>query len=312
MPKFQVDVNKAVGHQYPPQKVSFNKRDLILYALSIGVKEDEFKYLYELDKNFTPFPTYPVVLFLKGDSPDVNLFAETINISGPTPGLPDMDPNRIVHGEQKIAILNQLPTSGEFELRSKLSGVYDKGKGILLERTYTLVDPKIDKEYCVLTTQSFVIGYGGFGGSKGQISPSYKPPKDKKPDVVDVCSTSKNQAILYRLSGDYNPLHIDLKVAPKLGFERPILHGLCSYGIAAHAIIKHLANNNPELLKSISVRFTAPVFPGDTLETLMWKVPSEKSDEINVIFITKAKERDSIVLGNGLAILKNDKINAKL
>lgn len=140
-------------------------------------------------------------MFLKGDSPDVNLFAETINISGPTPGLPDMDPNRIVHGEQKIEILNQLPTSGEFELRSKLNGVYDKGKGILLERTYTLVDPKIDKEYCVITTQTFVVGYGGFGGSKGPKSPSYKPPKDKKPDAVDVYSTSKNQAILYRLSG---------------------------------------------------------------------------------------------------------------
>jgi peroxisomal enoyl-CoA hydratase 2 len=112
-----------------------------------------------------------------------------------------MEPNRIIHGEQKIEILNQLPTSGEFELRGKLTGVYDKGSGILCERTSILVDPKTDKEYCVITTQSFAVGYGGFGGPKGQKSPSYKPPKDKKPDAVGIFSTSKNQAILYRLSG---------------------------------------------------------------------------------------------------------------
>jgi peroxisomal enoyl-CoA hydratase 2 len=107
-------------------------------------------------------------------------------------------------------------------------------------------------------------------------------------------------------------LKIDPTIAPKLGFERPILHGLNTYGIAAHAIVKQLANNKPELLKSISARFTAPVYPGDTLETYMWKVPGEKPDETNVIFITKAKERDVIVLGNCLAVLKNGKSNAKL
>ncbi|GBC06075.1 hypothetical protein RclHR1_06600009 [Rhizophagus clarus] len=310
--KIQVDINKAVGHKYPPQKVSFNKRDLILYAISIGVKDNELKYVYELDKNFTPFPTYPTVLFLKGDSSDVNSFAEAINFGGPTPGLPDMDPNRMVHGEQKIEILNPLPTSGEFELHRKLNGVYDKGSGILLENSYVLVDPKINKEYCIITTQSFVVGYGGFGGPKGQKSPNYKQPKDKKPDAVDIFLTSKNQAILYRLSGDYNPLHIDPTIAPRIGFERPILHGLNTYGIAAHAIVKHLVNNNPELLKSISARFTAPVYPGDTLETYMWKVPGENQDETNVIFVTKVKERNVIVLSNGLAVLKNGKSNAKL
>jgi len=223
-----------------------------------------------------------------------------------------MDPNRIVHGEQKIEILSPLPTSGEFEIRSKLSGVYDKGSGILLENTNTRVDPKTDKEYCVMTVQTFVIGYGGFGGPKGQKNPSYKPPKDKKPDAIEVFPTSKNQAILYRLSGDYNPLHIEPTIAPRLGFEKPILHGLCTYGFAAHAIVKHLANNNPELLKSISARFTAPVYPGDTLENYMWRLPGEKPDETNVIFFTKVKERDVIVLGNGFAVLKNGKSNAKL
>ncbi|RIA92437.1 HotDog domain-containing protein [Glomus cerebriforme] len=313
MPKFQVDIDKVVGYKYPPLKVSFNKRDLILYALSIGIKDDELKYLYELDKNFTPFPTYPVVLNLKGNSPDVNLFAETVNFGNPIPGLPDIDPNRIIHGEQKIEILNPLPTSGEFEIHGKINGVYDKGSGLLIERTNTLVDAKTGKEYCIMTFQSFNVGYGGFGGPKGSKSPNYKPPKDKKSDAIDVLQTSKDQAILYRLSGDYNPLHIDPTIAPKLGFEKPILHGLCSYGIASHAIVKHLANNNPELLKSISVRFNAPVYPGETLETYMWKVPSEKLNETNVIFITKVKERDIIVLSNGLAVLKNPgKSNAKL
>ncbi|CAI2163673.1 2606_t:CDS:2 [Funneliformis geosporum] len=304
MPKFSVDVNKAVGHRFTPQKVSYNKRDLILYALSIGIK-DELNFLYELDKNFTPFPTYPVGLQLKGDSSDVNLFAETVNAGGPIPGLPEMEPNKMIHGEQTIEILNPLPTSGEFEIHCKVNGVYDKGSGMLLERVNTMVDPKTGKEYCVMTIQTFIIGYGGFGGPKGQKGPSYKPPKDKKPDAIDSSPTSSTQALLYRLSGDYNPLHADPTIAPKVGFERPILHGLCSFGYAAHAIVKHLANNDPKLFKSISVRFTAPVYPGDTLETHMWKVPGENPNETNVVFITKAKERDTIVLANGFGVLKN-------
>ena len=141
------------------------------------------------------------MLDLKGDSSDVNLFAETVKFGGPVPGLPEMDPNRVINGGQSIEILNPLPTSGELEIHSKLNGVYDKGSGILLERINTMIDPKTGKEYCVMTLKTFVLGYGGFGGPKGKKSPSHEPPKDKKPDAIDVSPTSPTQALLYRLSG---------------------------------------------------------------------------------------------------------------
>ncbi|KAK5816806.1 HotDog domain-containing protein [Linnemannia elongata] len=300
--QYKVDVQKAVGYQPAPQKVVYTSRDLMLYALSIGVKQDELKFLYENDPQFAAFPTYPLVLGLKKDTHGVSVYGG--GGKEDVPGIPAFDPNKLVHGDQSIEIFRPLPLGGEFELHTTVSGVYDKGKGMVIERTTKMVDPKEpNKPYSSMKGSAFVRGYGGWGGPKGPKQDAYEPPKDKAPDAEYEDKTNDDLAILYRLSGDYNPLHIDPKIAPRVGFKKPILHGLCSYGHAAHAVVKTLGNSDANALKSITGRFTAPVYPGDTLVTKMWKVPAEGKDQEKVIFQVVAKERNQIVINGGCAVL---------
>ncbi|CAO3693468.1 unnamed protein product [Umbelopsis ramanniana] len=306
---FTVDTSKAVGYEQPPYKVAYNRRDLILYALAVGVDHNELQYLYELDPSFTALPTYPLVLQSKGDGFDVNSFAEEVAKGGKTPGLPEYDLNNLVHGEQGMEVLRAVPLEGNYTIRSKISGVYDKGSGMVIETIKTLVDEQ-NVEYVKMTTRMFVIGYGGWGGDKGPSAPGKKIP-NRQPDSVDEVVTTRSQALLYRLSGDYNPLHADPAIAPMLGFERPILHGLCSYGASAHAVIKKMANNDPSRFKSIHARFSSPVYPGETLVVSMWKV-DETADQETIQFITKVKERDAVVIKDGIVTLSKGKIAAKL
>ncbi|CAG8519333.1 3353_t:CDS:2 [Paraglomus occultum] len=307
MSKVKVEPQKALGYQFPIQKVSYNKRDIILYALSIGCEADELRYTYELDKQFAPFPTYPIVLSLKGNTNDVNLFAERTKFGGPIPGLPPLDPNKMIQGEQSLEVLNKLPVEGEFDLQTTVTGIYDKGSGLVFELTSVLIDPNTKVQYAKTRSQTFVIGYGGFGGPKGGKSLSYSPPKNKAPDAVVSAKTLATQALLYRLSGDYNPLHADPTIGAELGFGGVILHGLCTFGHAAHAILKTLGNNDPSRLVSITGRSSVPVYPGDTLDTYMWKLGEGK-----VVYLVKVRERDVIVLTNGLAVLKEDQSASKL
>ncbi|KAF9322010.1 hypothetical protein BG003_008200 [Podila horticola] len=297
----KVDVSKAVGFKQKPQRVLYNSRDLMLYAISIGVKQDELKFLYENEPDFAAFPTYPLVLGLKKDNVGVSVYSGG---GEDVPGIPAFDPNTLVHGDQSLEIHRPLPLGGAFELHTTVTGVYDKGKGMVIERTVQMVDPKDPtRPYSSMKGSAFVRGAGGWGGPKGPKQDSYEPPKDKAPDAVYEDKTTDDLAILYRLSGDYNPLHIDPRIAPKVGFKKPILHGLCTYGHAAHAIVKTLGKSNPNALKSITGRFTAPVYPGDTLQTKMWIVPAESQDQVKVIFQVLAKERNQIVINGGCVYL---------
>ncbi|KAI9281706.1 HotDog domain-containing protein [Umbelopsis sp. AD052] len=307
---YKVDVEKAVGHESAPEKVSFNRRDLLLYALAVGVKEDELQYLYELDPNFTGLPFYPIVLPLKGSGSDINSYKERSS-GAPTPGIPPFDGNKLVHGEQTLEVINPIPTNGgDFIVQKKLTGVYDKGSGMVLESTATMTDAS-GKVYTKMVSKAFVRGYGGWNGPKGPKPVSRAPPK-RNPDAVDTFKTGANQALLYRLSGDYNPLHADVELAPRVGFPKPILHGLCSFGISAHAILKALGENDASRFKSIEARFASPVFPGETLETYMWKVEGPSAGEEGVIFVTKVKERDIVVINNGYVVLKKAAGQSKL
>ncbi|KAG0196461.1 hypothetical protein BGX28_010088 [Mortierella sp. GBA30] len=301
----QVDVSKAVGFKYKPQKVVYTSRDLLLYAISIGVKQDELKFLYENEPDFAAFPTYPLVLGLKKNTHGVSVYGGG---DEPIPGIPAFDPNRLVHGDQSLEIHRPLPLGGEFELHTTVTGVYDKGKGMIIERTTKMVDPKEpSKPFSSMKGSVFVRGYGGWGGPKGPKQDPFEPPKDKGPDAVHEDKTNDDLAILYRLSGDYNPLHIDPKIAPRVGFKKPILHGLCTYGHAAHAVVKSLGQSNPDALKSITGRFTAPVYPGDTLVTKMWKVPSDAKDQEKIIFQVLVKETGQFVINGGCVVLWSDK-----
>ncbi|KAF9898419.1 hypothetical protein BX616_004059 [Lobosporangium transversale] len=299
----QVDLSKAVGFQPPPQRVIYTARDLMLYALSIGVQPSELHFLYENDRNFSAFPTYPLVLGLKKDNHGVSVYGA--GGKEDIPGIPSYDPNKLVHGDQSLEILRYpLPLEGTFELHTKVTGVYDKGKGMVIERTTTMVDPKEpNKPYASMKGSAFVRGAGGWGGPKGPKPEALDPPKDKQPDASYEDRTTDDTAILYRLSGDYNPLHIDPTIAPRVGFKKPILHGLCTYGHAAHAVLKTFASSDPSALKSITGRFTAPVYPGDTLVTNMWKVPSDHKDQEKIIFQVVAKESNQIVINGGCVVL---------
>ncbi|KAI8914223.1 putative peroxisomal dehydratase [Gorgonomyces haynaldii] len=258
-------MTSLAGFKYPTEKVQYNKRELILYALGIGARD--LKYTYELDPQFQAFPTYALVLPLKGSDLDVNSYAKRTANSWNVPGMPKFDLNRLVHGEQQYELVNPLPLGGTFDLETTLKGVYDLGKSMVIETESVLKQNGV--VYCKQTSTAFVIGAGGFGGPKPPKKQTIQPPS-RDPDFTTEQQLSEDQALLYRLSGDYNPLHADPRIGKKLGMKGAILHGLCTFGHAANAVIGAY-KQDPKHFKSISGRFASPVYPGEKLVTRMWK-----------------------------------------
>ncbi|EPQ50563.1 multifunctional beta-oxidation protein, partial [Gloeophyllum trabeum ATCC 11539] len=285
--------------------VAWNKRDLLLYAVGIGAKKDDFPFLILsgcVDKSWAPFPTYPVVLGLKGEDQDVNLFSERSKMEG-TPGLPAFNPNRVVHGSQFIEILKPLPpvSGAGWKLKQRICGVHENSKwqsGIIVDAENILTDSN-GTAYAKLyaTGQKFDKVIAG--------PPQAKPiPKDRKPDWVVTDQTTPEQAIVYRLSGDYNPLHIDPKIGQAGGFGGCILHGLSTYGFAARALLSAIGGNDPHALKFYGCRFTSPVKPGDALETSAWEVGPGPDGTVEVSFVTKNLTSGKVALGGGIAYIK--------
>lgn len=280
-----VDVKTALAHTFPSIKHSYTERDIILYALGIGAAADpmdtsELKFVYENHESFQALPTFGVVI------PSAAL--ESI-VS--TPGL-TFNPMMILHGEQFMELKAPLPTNGTLISEPRILNIFDKGSGALVVLG---VNTKDEKGNIVLYNQYslFIRGLGNFGGDKGPSAVSYDPPVNQPPQVVHRERTLDNAAILYRLSGDYNPLHIDPTLAESAGFKKPILHGLCTFGYATRAVIKHFCQNDASRFKSINVRFVKHVFPGETIITEMWKASSTK-----IIFRCRVAERGEVVLAN--------------
>ncbi|TFL03097.1 peroxisomal dehydratase [Pterulicium gracile] len=306
------DPSKAVGFQSPDKPVSWNKRDLLLYAIGVGAKKDEFPLIYELDKSFGPLPTYPVVLTFKGDDQDTNVFTERVK-SAPLPGLPPSDPNRTVHGSQSIEILKDLPlVSGEgWKLKTRCTGISENKSGLVIMQEQLLVDGQ-GTAYAKLYSSSFGLGLKATGKPFNKFiagPPTAKPiPKDRKPDYVIKEQTTEEQAVVYRLSGDYNSLHIDPSIGKAAGFGGVILHGLSTYGFAARAIIKAVGGGEAKSLKLFGVRFTSPVKPGDELETKVWEVGPGPNGTTEVTFTTTNVATGKASLGGGVAyVLKSEK-----
>lgn len=266
-----VDFSQSVGHTDPDQPVSWNRRDLLLYNVGIGASEKELDYVYEMTPGFRAVPTYPLVLALKGTSPDTTVFSEMISSRGAVPGFPRLDPNTIVHGEQSIEVRHDIPlVSGEgWKLRKQVVAVHDKGNALISESEMRLVSP-VGRTHAIMRGATFYRGGGqgtGFSKSLTPKAPAGKVPDNKKPTFSLREKTSPAQAALYRLSGDYNPLHIDPSIGEKGGLGGCILHGLCSYGYAARAILKSVV---PDDGKSGSP--VAQLRVMSARESLMWGI----------------------------------------
>ncbi len=248
----------TVGKVFGPYEFSYQERDLIIYALGIGFTKDDLSYVYEGAKDFKAFPTFGVIL-------PANAGAEAFLSTKANFAM-------VVHGEQTLQIHNPFPRSGTVLTTTIIEGIYDKGSGALIIMRFDSQD-KNGTPLCTNWAGVFVRGAGGFGGPpqpKKEI-PSL-PPKD--PDYVFLAVTDPNQAALYRMSGDRNPLHIDPAVAKAVGFAQPILHGLCTYGVVGRRFVKEVWQGNAEQFKSYSARFSAPVIPGETLQVKVWRVDS--------------------------------------
>jgi len=296
----------GAGFEYPPQEVSWLKRDVLLFATSIGATAEELHFLYEFDPKFQVFPTYPVILpFKQTDQEIVDFYARTA--MAPIPGVPKMDPTRVVDGQRLMVFYKPLPTTSagkKFELRSKVIGVYDKGKsGSVVETEQKLVEVETGEVYSKAVGSAFYFGQGNWGGPKGPSSVNYPPPAGKTPDAVHVLQTSNEAAHLYRLNGDYNPLHVHPEMGVKMGFGGPIMHGLFTFNVAAHGVLKAIGGGDPANMKEFQARFAAPVKPGDKLVTDIWRSGELKEGWEEIRFVTKV-EGGKVVLSNGRALMK--------
>jgi acyl dehydratase len=270
------DMSK-VGKKLGAVTHSYGERDLILYALGVGAGRDELQFTYERD--LKALPTFAVI----------PSFPAMMNLGGAM----DVNPAMVLHGEQRIELQAPIPTSGTITTTPTIKAIYDKVKGAVVVVETDSVDSK-GKLIFRNTSSIFVRGEGGFGGDRGPSGARNVPP-DRKPDKSISWKTSPDQALLYRLSGDMNPLHADPDFAKMGGYDTPILHGLCTYGYAGRAVLKAFCDNDPARFKSFEVRFSGVVFPGETITTDMWQVEPGK------VVLTAKTERGEAVLSNAAA-----------
>ncbi|KAK4156918.1 HotDog domain-containing protein [Chaetomidium leptoderma] len=280
----------GVGFEYPAQEVSWTKRDALLFANSIGATAKELHFLYELDPNFAVFPTYPIILTFKGTTQDVvDFYAAQKAVA--IPGVPEFDATRVVDGQRLLQNFKPLPATSagkRFEIRTKVLGVYDKGRpGTVVDTQTDLVETSGDVVYTRVISSSFYVGQGNWGGPKGPAGTNYPPPKDRQPDAVFEHQTTPETALLYRLNGDYNPLHAHPEPGKKMGFGGVIIHGLYSWNWAAHGLLEHLGGSDPANLKEYQARFASPVRPGDKLVASAWRTGQKQGEWEEVRFEVK-------------------------
>ena len=262
-----IDPAVAVGAELPELEFSWTSSDVLLYHLALGATE--LRYVYE--NGMSVLPTFGVV---------APRFHETAPPAVSFPGI-DIDLARVLHGTQEITVPAPIPAEGEAVLRTRIADVWDKGKAAVIVQESTAVTPDGTALY---TTRSsiFARGEGGFGGSRGPSASVELP--GREPDAVVETPTLPQQAYLYRLCGDRNPLHADPEFARTAGFDRPILHGLCTYGVVCKAVADALLDG-PEQVVSFGARFAGVVFPGETLRTSVWR------DGSRLVLTTSAGDR---------------------
>ena len=266
------------------QTFSWSSKDTLIYALGVGMgadpmNEDELPFVYEKDLKAVPTQAGVVAWGANAGPMGINFLM-------------------VVDGERKIEFHKPMGVQGEVIAASRVIGAWDKGpgKGAVISTETQLRDAKSGDLLLTITGSTFARGDGGFGGpSDGQPEAHAVP--TRAPDMSVDIPTSPDQAIIYRLSGDRNPLHIDPAVAKMAGFPRPILHGMCTYGLTCRAVLQTYAGYDPSKFKSHSARFSSPVFPGETLTVDLWK------DGDVVSFEARIKDRGVTVIKNGKTVL---------
>lgn len=256
--------------------VSWRPEDALLYALAIGMGAENLAYVYERDQRV--FPTFAVILAFQG---------------GPLSDLA-IDPRFLLHGEHALVLHRPLPVAGKGVVRGLMTGAWDKGagRGAIFREEKRIVLQGEELPLATITTTSFGRAEGGFGGPReGQPAPHPLP--GRAPDAVVHMRTGADQALLYRLCADRNPLHADPEFAREAGFSGPILHGLCTYAICARAVLSHYVGMDGARLRSHALRFSAPVFPGEVLRVEMWR------DGVVISFRALVEDRDTVVVTNG-------------
>ena len=283
-----IDLDKAVGAELTGTTFSWTEEDVILYHLGIGAGDpptdpDELRYAYEGDLHVLPtyatIPQFPIMMSM-----------------GVAAGF-EINPAMILHGEHEVVIHETIPTRGTVTQTGRVTGVFDKGKGALAVVEIDSVLERTGRPLFSNRASVFIRGEGGFGGESGPATAT--PIPSREPDHVVEAPTLPQQALLYRMtSGDKNPLHVDPGFASFAGFDRPILHGLCTYGMVAKAVVDHAVESGPETVASVGARFSGVVYPGETLVTRIW-------DEGDHLAMTaEAKERGATVLSNGMVSLR--------
>jgi len=272
-----------VGKKYGPISFVYTWKDVILYALSIGAQPDELPFIYENARGgLKVYPSYSMLmgvpLFLK--------FFKDMKV----------DLSRFIHGEQLIRLYRPIPPEGKTLVEGGVTNLYDKGKGALLIWRMKMMteagEPLAETESGI-----FYLGEGGFGGDPGPKTEAFEPPEGTQPDFTVSHFIPENQAALYRLNGDINPLHVDPDFARRAGFSRPILHGLCTYGHAVRAILRKACGGDVERFEEFKARLSGVVYPGDFLVTEGWKDGGER-------YLIRSRTDRGIVLSHAYAKVK--------
>jgi acyl dehydratase len=268
-----------------PQPFKWGDRETMLYALGIGLGGD-------------PMNTEELPFVYESGLKAVPTMATTVAWgAGPSIGKMNINFLMVVHGEQKVEFHKTFPAEAEITAEGRIIGAYDKGpKGAVIYAETVLKDAKTGEKIATLTGSTFARGDGGFGGPSEGAPEAHEVPT-RAPDKTVEFTTRPDQALIYRLSGDRNPLHSDPAIAKMAGFPRPILHGLCTYGITCRAVLQEYADFDPSKIKSHQVRFSSPVFPGETIAVDLWK------DGDVISFEARVKERGVTVVRNGKTVL---------
>ncbi len=280
-----IDYETLRNFPIPEIRQHLSARDTILYALSIGLAQNPLdpRQLDFVDHHraLKAMPSMAVVLAHPG-----------FWLANPKT---TVDAVKLVHGEQGLIIHRPLPIAGDIIGRTRISGLIDKGAGAaaLLYTEKEVIEAATGALIATTRSTTFLRGQGGFGGPAGPLKEVHLVPSGP-PEITHDLSTRPEQALYYRLNGDDNPIHSDPAVAARAGFPRPILHGLCTLGIVCHALLATLADYDTARLTALDLRFSAPVFPGETIRTEIWRTGA---------FQARALERNVLVVTNGRAVI---------